>query len=297
MDTVEIDVDDLMPSVIRIEQIVTRTAALLRVHDQVKEQKEITTWGGEEKRIFADRDERAGVGHWFCFRHFPLSLYRLPFAQLLSISLSLYLSLSLSLFLSARLAQLEKRIAELKSAHADAARDRREDTQRKTKIPRALRVSCFPPTPSHIPSVLTWCILQNRMTFFSRLERLRIGRVLIPLIEVAKPIPGTVQYDTSQGRYPGRSLIDCHVVLLLIWFDFIRLAERLKPYTIIRRWTVTYYDMGRYVWECDGKVEKEVYTEWSWVSMLVSMMWTRTDWWQEVLLRFLLEFWLFSYRL
>ena len=41
MDTVEIDVDDLMPSVIRIEQIVTRTAALL--HDQVKEQKEITT--------------------------------------------------------------------------------------------------------------------------------------------------------------------------------------------------------------------------------------------------------------
>ena len=24
---------------------------------------------------------------------------------------------------------------------------------------------------------------------------------------------------------------------------------------------LTYYDMGRYVWECDGKVEKEVYTE------------------------------------
>ena len=61
MDTVEIDVDDLMPSVIRIEQIVTRTASLLQ--DQVKEQKKITTWGGEEKRIFADRDERACVGH------------------------------------------------------------------------------------------------------------------------------------------------------------------------------------------------------------------------------------------
>ena len=48
MDTVEIDVDDLLPSVIRIEQIVTRTAALL--HDQVKEQKEIVRRLGEVRK-------------------------------------------------------------------------------------------------------------------------------------------------------------------------------------------------------------------------------------------------------
>ena len=85
--------------------------------------------------------------------------------------------------------------------------------------------------------------------------------------------------------------------LKILSFDFIRLAQRSKPYTIVRGWTVTYYDMGRYVWQCDGKVEKEVYTEWSWVSMLVNMMWARTDCGVEVLLRFLLEFWLLSYHL
>ena len=35
----------------------------------------------------------------------------------------------------------------------------------------------------------------------------------------------------------------------LIWFDLIRLAERSKPYTIIRGWTVTYHDW----WDRNGR--------------------------------------------